>query len=316
MYKIKKKILYCIAFYCFSTVLTAQTNLSVKITPAKPVSKNELIRMGTNIRPNGTSIGINSQSLLVNNQPVMPVMGEIQYARVHENEYGGSWEHLMTLKTMAQEAGFDVPFYTRTGWPKLSTPATFGELIPLYGGYAEGFWDRDLSDMPGEDYKTYFVFRSFRNAVGIATEQLPPQLAIDNPSEAGYPELACELGGGMISSYHRRVNIAPMDNYSLALVQLGSGGNLPGYYVYHGGTHPDGELTTLNECQNSLTTNYNDLPVKSYDFQASLGEFGQVNEHYHLLRRMHLFLRDFGGELTRMNAFFPYDAIYPDNANF
>ena len=436
MYKIK--ILYCIVFCCFSAVLTAQTNLSVKITPVKPVSTNELIRTGTNINPNGTSVGINSRSLLVNNQPVIPVMGEIQCARVPENEwrrellkmkaggvdvassyifwihheeiegkynwtgqrnlrkfletckelnmpvvlrigpwchgecrnggfpewlvksgvelrsndpeylakvriwykelykqadgllwkdggpvvgiqveneYGGSWEHLMTLKTMAVEAGFDVPFYTRTGWPKLSTPATFGELIPLYGGYAEGFWDRDLSDMPGEDYKTYFVFRSFRNAVGIATEQLPPQLAIDDPSEAGYPELACELGGGMIASYHRRVNIASMDSYSLALVQLGSGGNLPGYYVYHGGTHPDGELTTLNECQNSPTTNYNDLPVKSYDFQAPVGESGRLNGHYHLLRRMHLFLRDFGGEFARMNVFFPDDEIHPDNAD-
>ncbi|MDR0542827.1 MAG: beta-galactosidase [Dysgonamonadaceae bacterium] len=421
MKNIKKKLLYGVLFCCSSNLLAAQ----------------DIIRTGTSVNPAGTTIGVNSQSLLINGKPVIPVMGEIHYARlpenewrrellkmkaggvtiaasyifwIHheetegkynwngqrnlrrfleickeidlpvvlrigpwchgecrnggfpewlvnsgvelrsnndkylskvrtwfgelyrqvegllwkdggpvagiqiENEYAGTWEHLMTLKHIAQELGFDTPLYTRTGWPQLSTPATFGEMIPLYGGYAEGFWNRELADMPGSDYKSYFIFRSFRNAVGVATEQLPSQSATDNPDDTGYPNFACELGGGMVPGYHRRVNINPMDIYTMSLVQIGSGGNLPGYYMYHGGTNPDSELTYLNEKQNSKYTNYNDLPAKGYDFQAPLGEFGQVNEHYHLLRRLHLFLQDFGSDLALMPPFFPDGINRPDDA--
>ena len=62
---------------------------------------------------------------------------------------------------------------------------------------------------------------------------------------------------------------------------------LLGYYMYHGGENPDGKLTTLMESQ---ATGYrNDMPVKNYDFQAPLGEYGQIRPQYHWLRRLHLF---------------------------
>lgn len=221
-----------------------------------------------------------------------------------ENEYGGSGEHLITLKRMIQQIGYDVPLYTRTGWPTLSKPVPFGEIMPLYGDYADGFWDRTIEEMPG-DYGKSYIFRSFRNSTSIASEQLPKQSDKDNPNDIGYPYFTCELGGGMMTSYQRRLNIAPMDVYSMALVRVGSGSNLPGYYMYHGGTNPDSEVTTLNERQDSHFTNYNDLPVKTYDFQAPLGEFGQINPHYHLLRKLHLFLHDFGSELSGMQPYFP-----------
>ncbi len=231
-----------------------------------------------------------------------------------ENEYGGKWEHLATLKSMARDCGFDVPLYTRTGWPKLGSAASFGEILPLYGDYADGFWDRSLNEMPG-DYRKTFLFRSFRNSTVIATEQLPKQSDKDNPQDYSYPYLTCELGGGMMPSYHRRINIAPMDVYAMAMVKLGSGSNLPGYYMYHGGTNPAGEQTTLNEEQATSFTNHNDLPVKTYDFQAPLGEFGQVNPQYHLLRRMHLFLQDFGEQLALMQPLFPDSVQNPADVN-
>lgn len=224
-----------------------------------------------------------------------------------ENEYGGSGDHLMTLKKMIQEIGYDAPLYTRTGWPKLSSSISFGEILPLYGDYPDGFWDRSLEEMPGVYGKSY-LFRSFRNSTMIATEQLPKQSDKDNPDDVGYPYFTCELGGGMMPGYHRRVNIRPMDVFAMSLVRVGSGSNMPGYYMYHGGTNPTGELTAMNESQSSNYTNYNDLPVKTYDFQAPLGEFGQINPHYHLLRRLHLFLHDFGSELALMSPSFPLDA--------
>ncbi|TVR49569.1 MAG: glycosyl hydrolase family 35 [Puniceicoccaceae bacterium] len=219
-----------------------------------------------------------------------------------ENEYGGPGEHLLTLKRLAREAGIDVPYYTRTGWPELATPLRFGELLPLYGAYAEGFWDRELSPMPGF-YPAGFRFSPLRTDAAIATDLLGRREAAGPPDTQRYPFLTCELGGGMMSSYHRRLRIDPRDIESVALTKLGSGGNLPGYYMYHGGTNPDGRLTSLQETQ--ATGYWNDLPEKNYDFQAPVGAAGQVREHYHRLRRLHRLVQVLGAELAGWPAQFP-----------
>ena len=108
----------------------------------------------------------------------------------------------------------------------------------------------------------------------------------------------------MMTAYHRRPYLYPEDAYSMAIVKLGSGSNLLGYYMYHGGTNPDGKIW-LNEMQRTPATNYNDMPVKTYDFQAPLGEFGQKNPHYYMLRKLHLFMHDWGDLLAPMEAVFP-----------
>jgi hypothetical protein len=218
-----------------------------------------------------------------------------------ENEYSGPAEHLLTLKRLAREVGLDAPLYTRTGWPDLATPLPFGELLPLYGAYPEGFWDRDLAPMPGF-YPAGFRFSPLRTDAAIATDLLGERAAADAPDTTRYPFLTCELGGGMMSSYHRRIRIDPRDIESVVLTKLGSGGNLPGYYMYHGGLNPDG-LTSLQESQ--ATHYWNDLPEKNYDFQAPLGAAGQLRPHYHRLRRLHLFIRDFGARLAGLPAHFP-----------
>ena len=219
-----------------------------------------------------------------------------------DNEYGGHGSYLMALKQIAVKIGFDLPFYTRTGWPELKSPVPFGEMIPLYGDYADGFWDRSIKETAGNYYKA-FNFRQFRGSTAIATEQLGKQEEKNNKD--AYPYFTCELGGGMMTSYHRRIYTYPEDAYSMALVKLGSGSNLLGYYMYHGGTNPDGKLTYLNETQKTPVTNYNDLPVKTYDFQAPLNEFGQRNPHYFTLRKLHLFMQDWGDVLAPMEAVFP-----------
>ncbi len=219
-----------------------------------------------------------------------------------ENEFRGPAQHLLSLKEIAREAGLDVPLYTRTGWPALRGPMPFGEIVPLYGAYAEGFWDRELTPMPG-NYWTGFRFSSLRTDSAIATDQLGRRQARDAADVAAYPYLTCEMGGGMMNSYHRRILIYPKDIEATMLVKLGSGSTLPGYYMYHGGVNPEGKLTTLMESQ--ATGYWNDMPVKNYDFQAPLGQYGQVRPHYHLLRRLHLFLRDFGSALAQMPAAMP-----------
>ena len=220
-----------------------------------------------------------------------------------DNEYRGRGSYLMALKKMALDMGFDLPFYTRTGWPELRTPVPFGEMLPLYGDYADGFWERSTAETAGNYYKA-FNFKAFRSSTAIATEQLGEQKEKLNNGDERYPYFTCELGGGMMTSYHRRPYIYPEDAYSLAIVKLGSGSNLLGYYMYHGGTNPEG-YTYLNETQRTRATNYNDLPVKTYDFQAPLGEFGQANPHYFTLRKLHLFMKDYGETLAPMTASFP-----------
>ena len=226
-----------------------------------------------------------------------PVIG-IQF----ENEYSGPAEHLLTLKHMGREAGLDAPIYTRTGWNIPSGRMPFGELVPLYGVYAEGFWDRVLTPMPAGYWKG-FQFSTFR--VDDATYSRIPGAGgtLDPPDVEQYPYLTCEIGGGMMNSYHRRILFNPKDAESTTLIKLGSGSTLLGYYMYHGGVNPEGKLTTLMESQ--ATGYWNDMPVKNYDFQAPLGQYGQIRQQYHLLRRLHLFLHEWGPALAGMPATMP-----------
>ena len=107
----------------------------------------------------------------------------------------------------------------------------------------------------------------------------------------------------MAISYARRVAMSTDDVAALPLVKIGSGANAPGYYMYHGGGDLIGKLSTLQESQE---TGYpNDLPIINYDFQAPIGQFGQIRDSYHALRVLHLFINDFGSTLAPMASFFP-----------
>ena len=222
-----------------------------------------------------------------------------------DNEYRGPGEYLMALKRIARNIGYELPFYTRTGWPALTSPVPFGELLPLYGDYADGFWEKSIQEAAGNYYKA-FNFKAFRSSTVIGTDLLGEQKEETAKSDDDYPYFTCELGGGMATAYHRRPFIYPEDAYSMAVVKLGSGSNLLGYYMYHGGTNPE-SITgiTLNEDVHTLATANNDINRMSYDFQAPLGEFGQRNAHYYLLRKLHLFMQDWGEQLAPMEASFP-----------
>ena len=224
-----------------------------------------------------------------------------------ENECRGPWNYYMSLRDMAINIGFDVPFMTRTGWPKLNGKEEFGKLLPLYGDYADGFWDRTLNDMPG-DYPKAFIMKEQRINANIATETFSKKELTegdDKPQSSSltYPYLTCELGGGMMPAYHRRINMSGNEAMPLAICKLGSGSNLPGYYMYHGGTNPYCAEHTMAETQETKVTNYNDMPYMTYDFQAPLGEMGQPNINaFHQTRLLHQFLADWGEMLSQMDV--------------
>jgi hypothetical protein len=219
-----------------------------------------------------------------------------------ENEYsargpGKGEEHILALRRMVREAGLETPFYSVTAWDNAAVPAT--GAIPVFGGYADGFWWRTLGELPPNANYFFTPIRCEEN-VGEYLRSKRPDL---DARYKDYPFITAEMGGGMATSYHRRPVLSPDDTAAMALTKLGAGAVAYGYYMFHGGTNPEGKLTTLQEAQ--AIGGYNDLPVKGYDYQAPLGEFGQMHPVFSDLKMLHLFLHDFGAKLAPMTVRFP-----------
>jgi hypothetical protein len=114
----------------------------------------------------------------------------------------------------------------------------------------------------------------------------------------GTPFLTAEVGGGIQDTYFRRPVVTPDDIAAMIPVMLGSGANLLGYYMYHGGRNPDGGDIPLQESQR---TGYpTDVPVKLYDFQAPISSDGHQRESLNRLKLLHYFRNDFGSQLATM----------------
>jgi beta-galactosidase len=219
-----------------------------------------------------------------------------------ENELTDNPAHISTLKEMAQAIGFEVPLYTMTGWGPAQIPSS--GIIPVFGGYPDAFWDRQVDHWADASKKHYF-FTPIRDDNTIGADMCPRTGLEDLSFLTEYPYGTCETGGGMQIAYHRRPFISGKDVAALAQVKIGNGSNLQGYYMYHGGSNPADRSTPMQESQ---TTGYpNDLPVIDYDFQAPLGEYGQVRESYHRLRLLHIFLKHFGEKLATYPPHFPPD---------
>lgn len=230
-----------------------------------------------------------------------------------ENEYRFANKvqlaHMLNLKRIAIQAGMDVPYYTATGWPKADLQQT--ELIPVWGGYPEAPWSSAISELP---LSGNYVFSSWANDPAVGADLLGKQ---DNASTLSlqYPYSTAEMGGGNQVTYHRRPIITSKDVVAQSYVKVGSGANMMGYYMYHGGSNPIGRYSTLQE---SKATKYpNDYPIINYDFYAPIGEWGQINESYYDLKVLHAFLNDFGGHLATTVPTFPEKHILDpaDNEN-
>jgi hypothetical protein len=199
-------------------------------------------------------------------------------------------DHLRRLKAMALEAGMVVPLYTVTGWGGAAILP--GETLPLYGGYAYCPWNV-TPNRPEHAPTGEYVFRDF-HASGVSYGIFDPPY---DPS--ALPFACCELGGGMQSWYGYRFAVEPQSAEAMALVKIAGGCSLLGYYMYHGGSNPVGRHAFLNE---------HVTPRISYDFQAPVGEFGQVRESARRLRRLHLFLQSFGRRMVAMRTLLPEGA--------
>ena len=221
--------------------------------------------------------------------PVIGVQIENEYGHCGGKNGEEGEKHMKTLLSMAKEIGFVTPIYTATGWGGAVT----GGMLPVMGGYCEAPWDQRTTEIePSGNY----IFTRERNDHNIGSDHgLGDGITFDMNK---FPYLTAELGGGLQVTGHRRPIATGEDTEAMTMVKIASGANLVGYYMYHGGTNPKGKLTTLQE---SRETGYpNDLPICSYDFNAPLREFGQMEEPYRHVRVLSAFIHDFGDDLTDM----------------
>lgn len=241
-----------------------------------------------------TEIGKQAEGLYFKNEgPIIGVQIENEYR--FNNKAG--LNHLLNLKRMAIQAGMDVPYYTATGWPKGDLKQT--ELIPVWGGYPEAPWNSRVTELP---LSRNYLYSSWANDPSVGADLLGKQ---EDTTADGlqYPYSTAEMGGGNQITYHRRPIITAKDVVAQSYVKVGSGANMMGYYMYHGGSNPIGKYSTLQE---SKATKYpNDYPVINYDFNAPIGEYGQLNESYYDLKVLHAFLDDFGSHLATTIPTFP-----------
>ncbi len=217
-----------------------------------------------------------------------------------ENEYniggpGHGEDHIRALKALILKAGMDVPLYTVTGWDRTIYPS--GEVTPVFGGYPDEPWAITTKELPP---KETYAFRFGSRVSGDLGAQTVGTAAGTAETDINLtPFLGAEYGAGLPAMYRRRTLVSPDDIASMLPVQLGSGVNLLGYYMFHGGRNPMGR-TSLEE--STLSGGYNDTPMISYDFQAPLGPDGQQRQVLTRLRPYHYFLHDFGARLAPMTV--------------
>jgi beta-galactosidase len=218
-----------------------------------------------------------------------------------ENELYDQPGHIAELKKLARSAGLSAPIWTATAWGGADIPED--EVLPVFGGYGDGFWvDADAPWDP--TFRQHYFFSHQWDDPGIGADlrqhlsggdSAPPR----SPSTL-YPAATCELTGGMATAYQRRPWPKGRDVAAVANNKIGSGSGWQGYYMFAGGTNPRAGL------QESQATGYpNDLPVFDYDFHAPIGASGRLAPSFGLLRRQHAFLAAFGDRLAPMPSTLP-----------
>ncbi|KPF47656.1 hypothetical protein IP87_16895 [beta proteobacterium AAP121] len=215
-----------------------------------------------------------------------------------ENEYNRSGplqgrEHIAQLKQLLRAQGLDVPLYTATGWDRAVFPR--GEVIPVFGSYVDEPWSARSGVLPP---RTSYVFQfGVRNEQGLGAQG---RTSSDDDGERDLditPFFGAEYGAGVPQMYRRRPLIAPQDIAAMVLTKLGSGVNLLGYYMFHGGQNPPAWPPRE---ETIASGGWNDVPRLNYDFQAPLGQYGQAQPVLFKLLPLHHFLQGWGEVLAPM----------------
>ena len=213
-----------------------------------------------------------------------------------ENEYvteGLVVPHLMALKKIAVEEGFDVPVYSMTHWMMSDYPK--GEIIPYAGYYLETPWiSYGDKENPTTDQE-FFSYNRISDNIGndFIKNNAKVESLDENTSESPY--FTCEMGLGTPNYYMRRAVVPEEMAGENINLRLGCGVNLMGYYMYAGQTDPIGQQYTTARSTARV----------SNDYQAPIREFGQLGAAMKETKKLNYFMNDFGSELVSKRAFLP-----------
>ena len=234
--------------------------------------------------------------------PVIGVQLENEYGHVGGLRGEAGEAHMRTLQSMARELGFQVPLYTATGWGG----AVIGDALPVMGGYCDAPWDQSVKELSAS---TNYIISHERNDALIACDHhVEGAVTFD---ESKFPYLTAELGGGIQVTAHRRPVGTGKDIGAMSITKMASGAALLGYYMYHGGSNPQGKLSTLQE---SRATGYaNDLPEINYDFNAPIRQYGTISDSYKEVRLLGQFLKDFAHDLAALPAYIDPENVKPED---
>lgn len=211
-----------------------------------------------------------------------------------ENEYTGPTEHIRTLRKIAEEIGFKVPFFTMTAWPSGKPDHDF---LPMMGGYPDAPWTMGKKALKPNNR---FAITPAKTEDEIGADLHKNAVVNDNVYD-NIPYASCETGPGNQVTQHRRPFISEKDGYGVGFAKFASGVNWLGYYMFCGGTNPNDRLMQ----ENRLTGYPNNYPIIDYDFQAPISRYGVCRGHGERLRLLHLFINEFDNEVCTKQAYFP-----------
>lgn len=244
---------------------------------------------GLFFRDNGPIIGVQIDNEYMHSsapwEMTMGISNEWVFGGNEGNDY------MLALKELAAECGLLPAFYTCTGWGGAATPDS---MVPLWGGYAFRPWlfYSYKGDHPATEE---YIYQDYHNNDVVCTNDFKPGYEPETR-----PYSCCEMGGGMTCCYYYRFLLPYKSVDAMANIKIASGCNFLGYYMFQGGSNPLGSHGAfLNESH---------VPKISYDYQAALGEFGQVRESYRRLKSIHYFLGRFGEELCKLQTVLPTGA--------
>lgn len=191
-----------------------------------------------------------------------------------DNEFAsGDAKHITKLKEIAISKGMTVPYWTVTANSRFERMTA----IPLQGSYTYRGWEGGGGTNPTSGF-------SYSTDEWTANTDLGGTFY----DTKDYPRGFCELGTGSPMNGGARFLVEPDFVVGQAWDCVGRGTNYLGYYMFHGGTQYPGMQS-------------GSWPM-TYDFQAPLGEFGQIRESGRQYRRLHTFVREFASELTVARA--------------